>query len=136
MSAADPWSTPTRRHPDETSSWATARDHLSPFGTLHRIESRLELGVPDVIYCLRRVTGWIESKSTVLTLKLEQVMFAEEWAAAGGLCHMLMYADKIWFLFDSSGMRTIYEGGDAVPVVRAQGKFPLKEMLRCLSPVR
>lgn len=122
--------------PKESHAWAVARDALAPFGELDRIENVIATGFPDVLYCLFRVTGLIETKATAATLKLEQVLFAERWAAAGGLVFTLLRADAIWFLYDAAGTRRLYgRAPDPGPLVRATGAFPLKEVLRHLAPV-
>lgn len=122
--------------PRESHAWAVARDALAPFGVLHRVENPILIGFPDVVYCLIGCSGMIESKATVGTLKLEQVLFAENWAAAGGLVFTLLRADAIWFLYDAVGTRRLYEKvSEPEPLVRAPGPFPLKEMLRHLAPV-
>ena len=74
--------------------------------------------------------------ATVETLKLEQVLFAEEWSAAGGLVFTMLRSDAIWFLYDAAGTRRLYErAGEPAPLVRSPGTFPLREMLRHLAPV-
>ena len=122
--------------PRESHAWAVAREALAPFGVLHRVENPIVIGFPDALYCLFGVSGLIESKATVGTLKLEQVLWAEEWSAAGGLVFTLLRADGIWFLYDATGTRQLYDKvAEPVPLVRAAGTFPLKEMLRHLAPV-
>jgi len=121
--------------PRESHAWATARDELSPFGKLCRVENPLITGYPDVTYCLFGVTGMIETKATVETLKLEQVLFAEEWSRAGGLVFTLLRADAIWFLYDPVGTRQLYERAtEPKALVRSPGSFPLREVLRRLAP--
>lgn len=120
--------------PRESSSWAVARDHLAPFGVLERVENGVSLGFPDTVYVLIGVSGLLEMKGTVESLKLEQVLFAERWERAGGLCHTLLHADRTWFLYDAAGTRRLYERKDPLPLVRS-GSFPLKEILRFLAPV-
>lgn len=121
--------------PRESQAWATARAALSPFGVLHRVENAVVIGYPDVTYCLIGCTGMIETKATVETLKLEQVLFAEEWQRGGGLVFTLLRADRTWFLYDAPGTRQLYErAADPAPLVRTEGAFPTKEMLRRLAP--
>lgn len=118
----------------ESHVWSRAREKLSPFGMLIRLENAVYTGTPDVVYCLRKVTGFIETKATIQSLKLEQVMFGEQWALRGGLWHMLLMADNEWFLFNARGARGLHDRTDFQPVVRSKGQFPLKPMLMCLSP--
>jgi len=117
----------------ETSAWAHAREKLAPFGKLHRIENRVAVGTPDAVYCLLTVTGLLETKATLESLKLEQVIFAEEWEAVGGLAHALLRADRTWFLLDAAGMRRSLEKREPRPLVRS-ADFPLKEVLFHLAP--
>lgn len=122
--------------PRESHAWSVARGELAPFGVTHRVENPVVIGYPDVTYCLIGVTGMIETKATMATLKLEQVLFAEDWSKAGGLVFTLLYADNIWFLYDAPGTRRLYEkAAEPEPLVRAPGPFPLREMLRYLAPV-
>lgn len=118
----------------ETSSWAVAQRHLAPFGVLHRVENGIAVGTPDVCYCLVGVMGWIEAKATAESLTLDQVIFAERWLTAGGLCHTLLRADGIWFLLDPLGTRRLFEKQEPRPLVRSRD-FPLKEILRFLAPI-
>ena len=46
----------------ERALWRTVRTALAPYGSLVRIENKVELGTPDVLYCLRGVTGLLELK--------------------------------------------------------------------------
>lgn len=120
--------------PRESNAWAYARDRLSPFGVLVRVENSIAVGFPDVVYSLFGVAGLIEAKATAASLTLEQVLFAEGWLAAGGLCHTLLRADREWFLLDPPGTRRLFERTDPRPIVRARD-FPLKELLRALAPL-
>lgn len=119
----------------EASAWDAARGHLAPFGVLERVENGVSLGFPDTVYVLVGVSGLIEMKATAESLTLDQVLFAERWTRAGGLCHTLLRADRTWFLYDASGTRRLYERAVPGPLVRAEGAFPLKDILRYLAPV-
>lgn len=119
--------------PRETNAWAAAREALAPFGMLHRIENRLGAGTPDVLYCLMSVTGLIETKATLESLTLEQVLFAEMWRDSGGLVHALLRTDRMWFLLDAAGMRSYLEKREPQVLVRAT-EFPLRDVLRYLAP--
>ncbi len=120
--------------PRESNSWAYVRRQLSLFGVLVRVENSIAVGFPDVIYCLFGVCGLLEMKATAASLTLEQVLFAEGWFAAGGLCHTLLHADREWHLLDPPGTRRLFERADPRPIVRAK-EFPLKNILRALAPV-
>lgn len=142
----------------ESSLWRTARDKLSPFGKLVRIENALASGVADVAYVLTRpapgsrpASGWLELKqisafparpSTPLVvehLTIEQVRFAESWSAAGGRAFMLLRIPPWFLLFDAAGIRGVHErevlaGGAAkVALVAARGRFPAGPILRELT---
>jgi hypothetical protein len=121
--------------PLESHAWSTTRDHLAPFGVLERVENGVSLGFPDTVYCLVGVTGTLEMKATIGSITLDQVLFGERWVKAGGLYHVLLYADRTWFLHDAVGTRLLYEHAEPAPVVRAEGAFPLKEILRHLAPI-
>lgn len=120
--------------PRESHSWAYARGRLAPFGQLVRVENGVMKGFPDTVYCLISVCGLLEMKATLQSLTIEQVLFAEQWHAAGGLCHALLRADRRWFLLDPPGMRRAYAHEEPRPVVAAR-EFPLKDILRHLAPV-
>lgn len=96
----------------ETDFWnRTVRPALSSFGVLHRIENLIELGTPDVTYCLRRdknsraISGWIETKfshgwparqNTVFKFKhftMEQAEWLEEWGRFGKACLLVQVGD-------------------------------------------
>jgi hypothetical protein len=98
------------------------------------VENGIAVGTPDVCYCLVGVMGWIEAKATAESLTLDQVIFAERWLTAGGLCHTLLRADGIWFLLDPLGTRRLFEKQEPRPLVRSRD-FPLKEILRFLAPI-
>lgn len=120
----------------ERYAWDTARAALAPFGQLIRIESPLTPGFPDVVYCLRRVPGLLETKAGT-DPSLDQVLFAEAWARAGGRWHLLVRRGRRWWLYDPGGARALYERVVPVPVVvTAPGAaFPLRAMLKALAPV-
>ncbi len=120
--------------PRESGAWAYTRRQLAPFGALVRVENSVAVGFPDTIYCLFGVCGLLEMKATAASLTLEQVLFAEGWLAAGGLCHTLLRADREWFLLDPLGTRRLFEHADPQPIVRAK-EFPLKDILRALAPL-
>lgn len=142
----------------EGSYWPTVRDHLAPFGVLRRVENSVGGGDGDVLYCLTRpkpgslpATGFLELKylpayptkrSTPLRhrhLTKDQVLFAEEWAAAGGRAWLLLRAPPWTLLFDVRGIRGLFEGvipamdGPAVARAAAMGRFPTGPILKCLT---
>lgn len=142
----------------ESAYWPTVRDNLSPFGVLRRIENGVGDGDGDVLYCLTRpkpgspsVTGFIELKALPTYpakritpirpphLSKEQVLFAEEWTAAGGRAWLLLRAPPWHFLFDSAAIRGLYRGevlamdGPAVAKAAGMGRFPMGPILKELT---
>src|SRR5512146_2579046 len=99
----------------ETNAWGTVRRALSPYGFLQRVETGTGLGVPDVCYCLRAVTGWLELKTDLAKLTLEQVLWHEGWARAGGRVFMLYYDGEAreWYVTDHALTRRVYGAGGA-----------------------
>lgn len=94
----------------EARAWGTVRVALSPYGTLERVENRLSSGTPDVDYAMLGVSGKIELKVDLTTLKIEQVLFAERWTRrpANGLCHLIWRHKEGWAIFAPDGIRAIY----------------------------
>lgn len=97
----------------ERALWNLVRERLAPFGRLERIENRLGVGFPDVLYCLRGVTGLLELKHepwwsndrmagpvlrSVRSLKPEQVAWGQRWHAAGGHVYMLLQVERDYLL--------------------------------------
>lgn len=142
----------------EAAYWKIVHERLSPFGVLRRIENRLELGTPDFAYCLKRpntlsvpASGWIELKhidawparaTTAISiphLTLEQVMWMEEWDKAGGRVWLLMRVRQDHLLLSPLLVRTVHQGGVTRGVlterasVHGAGRFPLREILACLT---
>jgi hypothetical protein len=143
----------------ESNLWRTFRANLSPFGMLRRIENSIDRGEGDVAYCLTRpkpgsiaATGFVELKvvdgyparrSTPLRidhLTKEQVLFAEDWAAAGGRAWLLLKIPPWHLLFDPAGIRGLYDrsilaaDGPAVARFASLGaKFPTGGVLKCLT---
>lgn len=117
----------------EKNSWAAARDHLTPFGILTRVENVVAIGFPDVVYVIMGCSGLLEMKATVESLTTEQVAFALRWCASGGLWHMLLRADGEWFLHDAASAARVLARQDPKPLARAR-EFPLREVLRALAP--
>lgn len=142
----------------ESNFWRTVNLHLFPFGRLVRVENSALAGTPDVNYVLTRpkpgslpASGWIELKHlddypdrrmtpiVIKHLELEQVLFLEDWAAAGGRAWMLLKAPPWILLFDHVGTRGVYErnvaacDGPAVAKVAGLGKFPTGAILKALT---
>lgn len=135
----------------ERALWTNTRKHLAPYGRLLRIESGLtEQGIPDVIYCIRGHTGWLELKfvktwplreSTPLRvdhLTLEQVLFAETWSAAGGTVHTLIQVERSYFLLDAPMTRRLQERAvtrlqmASGAVAHGEGTFPTVPVVKAL----
>lgn len=142
----------------ESNLWRTFNDNLGPFGLLKRIEDSTDDGTADVIYCLTRpkpgslaAAGIVELKrvdafpvrpSTPLrirSLTKDQVLFAEDWARAGGRAWLLLRAPPWYLLFAVADIRGLYEGrvaacdAPAIAKVAAMGRFPTGPILKALT---
>jgi hypothetical protein len=133
------------------------RPHLSPFGILKRVENAIDVGTPDVSYCLRQsastraATGWLELKHIdalparsatsvrIDHLTLEQVLWGEAWVGAGGRCWMLLRAGGYHMLLKPPVPRYIFSGVlNAAELMRsaevcAARKFPAGRILKALT---
>lgn len=144
----------------ESALWSQVNGKLRLFGRLQRLETSTGLGIPDLLYCLARptrfkpkpITGMIELKyahrfpakpETPLYfehLTLEQVIWAEDWERAGGLCFCLCQVGLAYFLLNPQMTREVhhrqwteYQFYKKSLVYSAKG-FPTGEILRCLTP--
>lgn len=140
----------------ERDLWDTAKNGLSPFGLLLRVENSCEKGTFDVCYLLRRypkvapVSGWLElkyvpklpAKGTTVRidhLTKDQVLFGEAWRNAGGRAWMLLQIENHYLLLTVSSMRAIYEGGLDGPsllrtaYVHRHRSLPVAEIVKCLT---
>ena len=59
---------------------------------LHRIENVSGEGTPDVFFCFKGISGWIELKSWS-ELRKSQEIWAKKYLRTGGLLYLL-YVDK------------------------------------------
>jgi hypothetical protein len=139
----------------EAGFWASVQLKLAPFGSLHRVENRCELGMPDVHYLLRvprtapAVAGWLENKELapparartplrIPSLTLEQVRWHEAYAGAGGLVFTLLRFGSAYALLGPTATRSVFErqilASDLPKVARVweTGAFPVPRMLRAL----
>jgi len=139
----------------EATYWAQVRNALAPFGMLRRIENALELGTPDVAYCLRRqptapaFAGWVELKVfprlpqrdpvRIPHLTREQVRWGEEWVAAGGHSWLLLKAAQHHLLLYPPVPRRLFDGMlDSTALIQgatvaAEGRFPAGRILKALT---
>lgn len=139
---------------NESYLWTVVREKLSPFGSLARVENKLGLGMPDVVYSLEhpktgiRGNGWLELKNlarlparpdtplVIAHLTKEQVDWARDWT---GSVHMLLRAGNWFLLFDPAQMREIYNRemtasqATDVALVCRNGKFPTGDLVRWLT---
>lgn len=140
----------------ERALWDTARDALSPFLDVMRVENRVEVGTPDVCWAERPVFGathgWIELKhlprwpararTTIVIpeLTLDQVLWAEGHGQAHGY-HMLLRVGGHgggYGLLDAAAVRAIYDRrcsrSMVVSLALAWGEaFPAAAILRALT---
>ncbi len=124
---------------EKSQCWHPARKALAPYGTLVRVENRLEAGFPDVLYCLLGVSGLVECKVDLGSLSLDQVIWAERWGRAGGLCWLLWRHPAGWALFDHIGVRSVHRGTSPREVAELwtqSRSFPTTEALERLAPRR
>lgn len=141
----------------ESGLWSSVRRKLEPFGTLARVENKVDVGTPDVLYVLRGVTGLLELKSepsypkrgrtplVVKKLTKAQVLWQEEWAKSGGRVRTLLmigntYTEKRYHaMLTPWHLRRVYERAytlkDALEASEMNPFEPLsaRELLRCLA---
>ena len=136
----------------EAQLWSTVKRHLSPHGQFVRIESPLtERGIPDVAYCVRGVTGWLELKELdtwpkrtttplrVGHLTLEQMLFLEEWERNLGSAYGLLQVERDYLLLSVAQVRRVHErlATRAELITEAlafgTGKFPALEVIAALT---
>lgn len=106
------------------------------------MECTTALGIPDVYYCLRGVSGWAELKlfprvgKAPPHLTREQVLWGEEEARLGGNWWLVGRAGPVWLAYDAAGARALFEGKEeeSCPKMQVTGRFPLRELLDLLAP--
>lgn len=128
------------------------RPKLISFGVLHRIENVLELGTPDVAYCLHRgdrigVSGWIELKfahrwpKTKLRFPhftVDQANWLEDWGRIGH-SYMLAQVGEDFLLVHARNCREIQKEGATrqrfmeLATVHGFGAFPTGRIVRALT---
>lgn len=119
-----------------------ARRYLAPFGRFERVDTPLADGWPDVYYVLRGVSGWLEEKVIPSSrrrpnhLTLDQIMWGEAEVRAGGRWHLLGRCGAEWWLMTAAQCRSWYEGGSTEPIFAVSGRFPLREILDTIAPLR
>lgn len=135
----------------EATFWRkTVRPALGMFGAVHRIENRTELGTPDVVFCRDGVVSFIELKheyewpKRAVTrfrfseLKLEQILWAENWTAHGGRCCLLAQVARDYLLFPPPAFRLLYAGASrnkviGLAAVHQRVTFPTGQVLQWLN---
>ena len=139
----------------ESDFWVDHVSDLKQFGKAKRLEDLLDKGTSDVVYCLRWLQepprmGWIELKrlpewpkrrSTAISLphySTEQATFLESWGRAGAGAFLLAHVQDDFLLFPWQEAKRIQRGllrpaFTAAAVVRSSGRFPLRDVLRCLT---
>lgn len=114
--------------------------HAPPALVYKRIENRVDLGTPDVAYCLLGVSGWVEEKLFPTSgrcpghLTQEQVMWGEEWSRAGGLWWLVGRRGAEWVAYSAIGARMLLDGRENAPALIDTGAFPRARMLALLAP--
>ena len=106
----------------ERTDWLSLRARLGSLGRLVRVENAAGAGTPDVCYCFRGVTGWLELKHAlawprrlttplrVPSLTLEQVRWLIDWRAAGGIAWLWLRVERDEFLMTPTAALELYEG--------------------------
>jgi hypothetical protein len=124
---------------EKSQCWQPAREALSPYGVLVRVENALGSGHPDALYCLLGVAGLVECKVDLGTLSLDQVLWAESWQSAGGLSWTLWRHPRGWALLDAAGMRRVYQSSfeprEVAKLWTDSKRFPTSLVLGHLAPV-
>jgi hypothetical protein len=123
---------------------AAVRRHLGPLGRFKRVTHATEPGWPDWHYVCRGQQGWLEDKLIPPscrcpgTFTLDQLIWGEAEAAAGGRWHLLGLEprSRTWLLFNAHQARRWYDGLDHDLTVEATGLFPTKELVLALAPRR
>lgn len=138
----------------ETALWKATKKYLSPFGTLIRIENRVDIGTPDIVYCLKflhrpSATGVIELKEADrparettpvdVGLSREQSHWLSAWKASGGRAFVLLQVQRAYFLF-ADDFEWLYDGKPRLAELafRARARswkkgFPIRDVLNELT---
>jgi hypothetical protein len=142
-------------HKIEKDLWHDHVSKLKHFGQAQRIEESLNLGVSDVIYCLRWLeekprAGWLELKrrqewparsTTPVMLPhytSDQATFLETWGAAGCGAFLLAHIQDDYLLWHWTAARQLQRGVNTATMfdlAYAHGYqiFPLRDVLRELT---
>lgn len=127
--------------------------YLRPFGVIVPVESPITPGFPDYIYCLSQKMGVLELKYLenwpkrpmtpirIGTLTLEQTLWAEGWAVAGGRYRMMLRIGmSAWLVFGPRGVRQLYDRRlvrAALPraalLFSEERRFPARQVVKCLT---
>jgi hypothetical protein len=141
----------------ESGLWNTLAPKLRPFGALHRVENRVEAGMPDLHYILRRkpgaraACGWLELKYEaawpaqddgavhIKMLTLEQVNWHLDYAALGGRVGTLAQFGRSYVLLDALLLARVYKRTvTRAEVIAAAPLYdpttlPVGRLIRCLT---
>lgn len=141
----------------ESDFWVDHVSNLKQFGKAKRLEDLLDKGTADVVYCLqwfdepsrmgwvelKRLSEWPKRTTTIVRLPHytpDQATFLETWGRAGAGAFLLAHIETEFLLFPWAEAKNIQRGlprGEliAAAVVRSLGKFPLRDVLRCLTKI-
>ncbi len=88
----------------ERALWQTVRRRLGPHGVFVRVENRVGIGTPDVVYCIDEQVGWLELKYaerwppksglTLRHLTMAQLWWMRDWRRVGGRAWILLQVGK------------------------------------------
>lgn len=116
--------------------------YMAPFGRMVRVENRLLVGTPDAYYVLRRISGWLEEKIVPKSgrppkhFTLDQILWGEDEVRSGGRWYLLARCEAEWWLMDIVQARKWWAGEPAAPSVRMTGRFPTREILDIIAPLK
>lgn len=121
---------------------AAVRRNLGPLGRWKRV-THPEPGWPDWAWTMRGKSGWVEDKLIPPSRRcppkftLDQLVWAEDEARAGGSWHLLGLEpqSRTWFLLTVGQAREWFDGGELTALVIARGVFPTKEIALTLAPM-
>ncbi len=127
----------------ERALWQTVRRHLSPHGLFHRIENRIGAGTPDVVYCIKGRTGWLElkhvprwpprDKLTLRYLTSFQILWMRQWRQHEGRAWVLLQVERDYLFLSPDPIEQctkeqLLERAELV----GKGRFPTAEALKLL----